>query len=81
MVSSRRLPVRPYAPSRVNSEAPFKYDDAVISWQRSLTEGQLRELAADYLMGKVTCETLDAYEEYKRRFPEEDKVSRKRPSA
>lgn len=73
-------PIRPYAPAKLGLGEAINYGDAVIIWQLSLSEGQLRELAADYLMGIETCETLDAYEEYRRRYPDEARVSRRRPS-
>lgn len=60
-----------HAPSlSFRGEAPA-YDEQRLAWAHSLSEMDLRALASEYLMGKRDEGSIDAYQEYKRRFPEE----------
>lgn len=46
------------------------YKQARLEWARSLDSTHLNAFVADYLRGDQSESALDAYEEYKRRFPQ-----------
>jgi len=61
------------APSLERPESMLDADAARIAWAKGLREMDLRSLAVDYLRGDRSQACVDAYEEYKRRFPDDEK--------
>lgn len=61
-------------PSNIPNAAAIA-NDARLAWQRGLTEKDCRELASEYLRGRIDDSTTDAFEEFERRYGKQTTVS------
>lgn len=58
------VPKRP----RFNPKDDLHYDDARLAWRRSLSDEDVRAMAADYARGDREPPAVDAWAEYEHRF-------------